>query len=191
MPLTKRVRFQVFESANFTCAYCGQKPPAVVLEVDHIVPVSKGGTDAKSNLVCSCFDCNRGKGAKKLGEGAPDAVAKNAEQAKERLAQLRAIGRYEQKIQAELETLVDRLGEYWFCGLWNMNTQTLSACDRSSIKRFLSAGLSEADMRMAMEIACNKRRDLYNGWRYLCGICWNWIKDGGRVAHDRKVSGNG
>jgi 5-methylcytosine-specific restriction endonuclease McrA len=34
-----------------------------VLEIDHVVPKSRGGTDAESNLVAACEDCNRGKGA--------------------------------------------------------------------------------------------------------------------------------
>jgi 5-methylcytosine-specific restriction endonuclease McrA len=35
----------------------------VVLEVDHVVPRAEGGSDDTMNLVTSCFDCNRGKGA--------------------------------------------------------------------------------------------------------------------------------
>ena len=35
-------------------------------EVDHIIPVSKGGDNDISNLITSCFDCNRGKRDKKL-----------------------------------------------------------------------------------------------------------------------------
>jgi 5-methylcytosine-specific restriction endonuclease McrA len=35
--------------------------PDVVLEVDHVVPRSRGGTDDPDNLITSCQDCNRGK----------------------------------------------------------------------------------------------------------------------------------
>ncbi len=31
------------------------------LEVDHIMPVSRGGSDDISNLQLLCFECNRGK----------------------------------------------------------------------------------------------------------------------------------
>jgi hypothetical protein len=55
------LRFQVLKRDNHTCIYCGGKPPNVVLEVDHINPRSKGGATNLSNLVTSCFNCNRGK----------------------------------------------------------------------------------------------------------------------------------
>ena len=42
--------------------------PDVVLEVDHIIPISQGGENEILNLVTSCFDCNRGKGGRKLNE---------------------------------------------------------------------------------------------------------------------------
>lgn len=54
-------RFRVFKRDNFTCQYCGAKAPHVVLEVDHIHPVSKGGTNDIKNLITSCHTCNRGK----------------------------------------------------------------------------------------------------------------------------------
>lgn len=67
-PLSKSVRFEVFKRDSFTCQYCGRSAPDVVLEVDHIIPVSKGGTDDLLNLVTSCRDCNRGKSARKLSD---------------------------------------------------------------------------------------------------------------------------
>jgi len=58
------VRFDVLRRDEFTCKYCGRQSPVVILEVDHLVPVAKGGTDSQDNLVTACFDCNRGKGTK-------------------------------------------------------------------------------------------------------------------------------
>jgi len=54
-------RFEVFKKYNFTCQYCGRRTPEVILEIDHIIPKSKGGTDDIENLTASCFECNRGK----------------------------------------------------------------------------------------------------------------------------------
>ena len=66
--LSKKIRFEVFKRDNFTCQYCGSKAPEVILEVDHIKPVSKGGNSEIMNLVTSCFTCNRGKGKNKLSD---------------------------------------------------------------------------------------------------------------------------
>jgi 5-methylcytosine-specific restriction endonuclease McrA len=41
--------------------YCGRRAPDVALEVDHIIPLSKGGTDKPSNLITACFECNSQK----------------------------------------------------------------------------------------------------------------------------------
>jgi 5-methylcytosine-specific restriction endonuclease McrA len=62
VPLPPKLRFEILKRDNFTCRYCGRKPPEVVLEIDHIIPVVEGGTNDWGNLITSCFDCNRGKG---------------------------------------------------------------------------------------------------------------------------------
>lgn len=69
--LSKKIRFEVFKRDMFKCQYCGKSPikdQDVVLEVDHIVPVSEGGSNDMINLITSCWDCNRGKGARKLDD---------------------------------------------------------------------------------------------------------------------------
>jgi len=66
--LSKKIRFEVFKRDKFTCQYCGKTAPNVVLEVDHIEPVSKGGTNDLLNLIVSCFDCNRGKTNRRLDD---------------------------------------------------------------------------------------------------------------------------
>lgn len=60
-PIPSRTRYEVFERDGYTCQYCGAKAPSVELHVDHIVPVSKGGTNDLSNLVTACAECNLGK----------------------------------------------------------------------------------------------------------------------------------
>lgn len=69
-PLSKKTRFEVFKRDRFTCQYCGRMSPDVILEVDHIKPVSEGGTNKMVNLITSCRDCNRGKGKRKLSDDA-------------------------------------------------------------------------------------------------------------------------
>ena len=57
------LRFDVLRRCNFACYYCGV-PAALglkVLHVDHVIPVSLGGTNDPWNLVAACWDCNLGK----------------------------------------------------------------------------------------------------------------------------------
>jgi hypothetical protein len=66
-PLALRVRWAVLQRCDFTCQYCGRRAPDVVLHVDHIIPVARGGTDEQGNLTAACSDCNHGKKADLLG----------------------------------------------------------------------------------------------------------------------------
>jgi predicted ATP-dependent protease len=59
-------RFQVLKRDNFKCQYCGKTAKETRLEVDHIIPKSKGGSDELDNLITSCIECNRGKRDKSL-----------------------------------------------------------------------------------------------------------------------------
>jgi len=56
-----RKRFLVFKRDEFTCVMCERSGRGVKLEVDHKIPLSKGGTDDLDNLQTLCFECNRGK----------------------------------------------------------------------------------------------------------------------------------
>ena len=66
--ISLKVRFEIFKADNYKCQICGAsvKEDGIKLEVDHKLPVSKGGTNDKSNLWTLCFNCNRGKGKKEL-----------------------------------------------------------------------------------------------------------------------------
>lgn len=79
--LSKKTRFEVFKRDSFTCQYCGRKAPDVVLEVDHIKPVSKGGDNNIINLITSCSSCNNGKSNIPLD--VQDELAKNQKQLEE------------------------------------------------------------------------------------------------------------
>lgn len=57
-------RYDVLRRDKFQCVLCGAGGSEANLEVDHIVPISRGGTDEIGNLRCLCFKCNRGKHAK-------------------------------------------------------------------------------------------------------------------------------
>lgn len=78
----EQLRHDVFKRDDYTCQYCGKRPKSLVregggspfarrprmqatLHVDHMVPMSKGGTpNAIENLVTACAECNLSKHAK-------------------------------------------------------------------------------------------------------------------------------
>ena len=65
--MTSKLRQRIKERDGFTCKNCGasvQKEPNLLLEIDHIIPVSKGGLTTEDNLQTLCWRCNRSKGAK-------------------------------------------------------------------------------------------------------------------------------
>ncbi len=43
------------------CHYCGKRVGVAALTLDHVVPVSRGGTSTKGNVVPACDACNKGK----------------------------------------------------------------------------------------------------------------------------------
>jgi len=64
--LSAKKRFRILNRDDFTCRYCGQSAPSVVLHVDHVIPVCNGGDDEDDNLVAACEDCNAGKSSDDL-----------------------------------------------------------------------------------------------------------------------------
>lgn len=65
--MTPRLRMSVLERDKFTCQLCGRdKSDSVRLQVDHKIPVTKGGKTEPANLWTLCYDCNQGKAARLL-----------------------------------------------------------------------------------------------------------------------------
>lgn len=65
--MTKKLRDSIKTRDNYTCCLCGNsiyQEPNLLLEIDHIKPVSKGGMTEESNLQTLCWKCNRSKGDK-------------------------------------------------------------------------------------------------------------------------------
>lgn len=177
MAVSKKTRFEVFKRDQFTCQYCGCRPPDVMLEVDHIVARAEGGGDGMENLTTSCFGCNRGKGAGSLGDVAPalgemerlEALQEMMERKRGLLEQI-AIS---QGMREAEDAAIGTVKQYWFEA-----TGEEDGFHWESVRVFLSRGLSVDDMRRAA--ATTRSKDIYNNrraWRYFCAICWNWIQD--------------
>ena len=86
------VREFLLERWQRQCAYCGVKD--VPLEVEHIQPRSKGGSDRISNLTLACHDCNQKKGNLDIHYflfGKPDLIKRILSQTKKPLADTAAV----------------------------------------------------------------------------------------------------
>lgn len=60
--LTPKLRKEILDRDGHKCVICGRSArDGIVLHVDHIIPVSKGGLTTRDNLRTLCQDCNLGK----------------------------------------------------------------------------------------------------------------------------------
>lgn len=181
--LSRKARFEVFKRDGFVCQYCGSHPPDVVLEVDHVIPVSDGGDDEMDNLVTSCFNCNRGKGDIGL-EVVPKSLAQRGleiREAEDQLAGYREIVQSRQdRIEADMWRVADALID-------NASEDGISRAYLRSIKMF-NERLPLHEVLDAAEIArASKPFSESSRFKYFCGVCWNKIRRGtdGTHPHDK------
>jgi hypothetical protein len=69
--MTAKLREFIKNRDNYTCCNCGNSThvePNLLLEIDHIIPISKGGCTVEENLQTLCWKCNRAKSNKILLE---------------------------------------------------------------------------------------------------------------------------
>lgn len=67
--MTKKLREYIKRRDEYTCQSCGAstaQQDLLLLEVDHIIPVAKGGLSTEDNLQTLCWKCNRTKSDKIL-----------------------------------------------------------------------------------------------------------------------------
>ncbi len=65
--MTSALREKIKTRDNYTCKNCGlstAQEPNLLLEIDHVIPLSKNGITSEENLQTLCWKCNRSKGSK-------------------------------------------------------------------------------------------------------------------------------
>lgn len=172
-PISKRLRFSVFKRDSFRCQYCGRTPPAVVLEVDHIHPVSAGGKNNADNLLTACFDCNRGKGAGLLSD-VPESLEQRAAVLREKQDQAKAYSKLLREIEKHKDAIVDRVEQVF---KRHFPTRQFTASFRDSVRVNFVEKLAEDRLLLAITKACTRREDSASeATKYFCGVCWNMIR---------------
>ncbi|KUK85479.1 MAG: HNH endonuclease domain protein [candidate division TA06 bacterium 34_109] len=113
--ISKRLRFEVFKRDSFKCQYCGRSAPDVILQVDHIVPVSEGGDNDMLNLITSCQSCNLGKSNIELNDDSAVIKRKNqADELQERREQMQMMIEWQMGLSEIEEMVVNEIEEFWY-----------------------------------------------------------------------------
>ena len=173
--LSLKRRFEVFKRDSFRCQYCGANPPSVVLEVDHIAPVCEGGGNDISNLITSCFNCNRGKKGIPLAD-IPETISEIGKKIKEKELQLAG---YREIVQIKLDRIES--------DVWKVANVLFAATAKDGVRvsylKSIEVFVKRLDLHEiidAAEIATFRKPYSENQKvKYFCGICWNKIKEGG------------
>lgn len=112
--LSKKLRFEVFKRDSFTCQYCGRKAPDVILQVDHIHPVAKGGENDLLNYITSCVDCNQGKSDRLLSDDAViEKQRRQLAELQERREQLEMMFEWQRALLDMAKDVGDQLHQFW------------------------------------------------------------------------------
>jgi len=178
-PIPKTIRFEVLKRDMFRCQYCGRSAddPDVKLEIDHIVPVSKGGDNSIMNLITSCRDCNRGKGAKKLSdETALAKQKKTLEEIQERKEMIEMMAQWKMELMAEKEKEIDVIDNY----ISAISNWSLAEHGKQTVRRLLN-NFGFEEVYNAVQIAFDK---YYRGDDRSWDIAFNKI---GGICYNRKV----
>ena len=172
--LSKKIRFEVFKRDEFTCQYCGRKAPDVILNVDHITPVAKGGTDDIFNLITSCFDCNNGKRDIPLDKQTElDKQRESLEMLEERRKQIDMLYKWKTELSSlkdyALQKALDYLHEQYGIGLTETGEKNL----KKWIKQF---GLDE--VLEVIQISFEQYDNQEKAFNYIPRICFVRREDG-------------
>ena len=173
MAISVRTRFEIFKRDDFTCRYCARKTPAVVLEVDHIVPVCEGGSDDSINLTTSCWECNRGKGGNPLSE------VTTAEDPHDRaillLEKQRQLKEYDSVLSGLLQVRIDQAEQ--LLTFW-CEEACVDSVPKNQFQWLIHVleNVPATSVKEAMMVALG--RGMTRDWRYVMVVIRNWREDG-------------
>lgn len=187
MAVSKRTRFEVLRRDGHTCQYCGEKAPNVTLHVDHVVPVSLGGSDKPENLVAACKDCNTGKASIQ-----PDApfVAAVGDRAADYALRAKSAGTLARADYEEFQDFADEFEDRWgkFHVTGTGESVPLDSLWRKSLMQWWKAGIPLAAVMDSIEIAMARKNVKPNErFRYFAGVMWRLMDEYELIAGHRGV----
>lgn len=175
MPVSKRTRYEVLKRDNHSCRYCGSMAPDVVLQVDHVTPVSLGGTDKPDNLVAACKDCNAGKASTNPGD---PLVADVSQRAIEWGAAIAHFNQIQMTNRRKRVAFAKKVDEEWTAWQWGDQPMPRPGDWEMTLFQFYATGIPVVDVIDAAKIACGHRRvHPDDAWRYFCGVVWHKVTE--------------
>lgn len=166
--ISKKMRFEVLKRDKFTCQYCGKQAPDVVLQIDHIVPVAKGGNNDITNLITSCWDCNIGKGCRELSDDSTvKKQKKQLDMLQERRLQLEMMRDWQLELTEEYVTEASIVSDVVKKLSGNSLTEA-GIRDANGLVRQFGLELVCECVRIAFEKYSNNEM----AWSKVGGICW-------------------
>lgn len=167
--ISPKTRFEVFKRDSFKCQYCGRSSPDVLLQVDHIHPVSKGGDNDILNFITSCVECNIGKGARTLDDNSIIKKQKQQlDELNEKREQLKMMMDWRRALIKEQDECLELIKERYEI-VFRAKLAQQGICElRRILNRF---GLEET--LIAIDIASTRSLDPEDRKKYIWGICRN------------------
>lgn len=176
--ISKKIRFEVFKRDSFKCQYCGKSAPDIVLHIDHIDPVSKGGCGDIMNLITSCVDCNLGKSDRELSDSSVvEKQRKQLQDLNERREQIEMMLSWRNAIQEMKEDVVDYVVK---AINKEMDGESVNDAGRANVKKWLNKFTVE-ELLDAIELSADR---YLRGREVSCQDFFNYIPK--RAAVERK-----
>jgi hypothetical protein len=177
------LRFEIFRRDQFTCRYCGRRSPEAILEVDHIIPRAACGEDAPENLVTSCYECNRGKGAKLLTAAIDELnLHEKTVLIAEQELQIAEYNYWRGRQKTREDSELSALAEQWIAR-WGDGYHGKRYWQETEVRIFLRK-LGYAELSEILDIVAEKTTRqgdsgwAASAWKFFCGICWKRAKNG-------------
>lgn len=183
-PVSKRLRFEVLRRDNHTCRYCGASAPDVKLTVDHVTPVTLGGTNDPANLVTACQGCNAGKSSTSPNASVVEDVSADALRWARAMERASAITRANREDRDARRTAFQ---EYWenfrfkYQGQWYAHDLPGERW-KDSLDRLHEAGLTFEDACEAVDVTMRSKNRVDDLFRYFCGVAWRMVRERQEIA---------
>lgn len=187
MAIGAKRRFEILKRDRYTCHYCGRTPPDVLLEIDHVLAKANGGTDEDENLITSCQDCNRGKGAEALESSLAAQVGqKSAHAVRERLEQAKAYAAVLAEVESAYDDMIAMVHERWWAALGSGQTNEKGEMlcnayfpEDASVRALLRRGLPLETMLEMVDVTAARVGSFQRARpsKYFFKCCWNRLRE--------------